>query len=362
MISKFEPSIMRPEPDVNWSSCRDWLVYDENGKMHLDMTSGIFTANMGHNNSFVKRSMIRYLNGDKPLSCFTWPNEARRDFIDKLMGMIPESYGFDSCCLYAEGTMANEHAVQIAQKHLGKSRVYSLVGHYHGNSYLLREHASSIAARIVLFEPYRGYDCMPLTKVQIELLKRKQRDGGLIICDEIQAGFGRTGGLFGFECYKDLVPDLVTFGKGVSCGMPLSGVLFNSRLLSNFKSDEYICNTHSGNPLSCIAGLANLEEFERLDLGLVCSDGRRVADILNNIATFKPELIKCVCGVGYAHAVTFASMDVKNAILRNCIESGLLLVNTHKPTIKFAPPLTMPLNWFVKGLSIFEEVVMNYED
>ena len=94
---------------------------------------------------------------------------------------------------------------------------------------------------------------------------------------------------------------------------------------------------------------------------MIRKNGSVVSKTLDNLATLRPELISSVAGVGYAHAVTFHNKGVSDKIQANCIEVGLLLVNTHKPTIKFAPPLTMPLNWFLKGISIFEEVVMNYE-
>jgi 4-aminobutyrate aminotransferase-like enzyme len=301
MISKFEPSVMRPEPNIPWVSCNDWTVSTCNDTF-IDMTSGIFTSNFGHCNHHVKAEVVRYLNSDRPLSCFTWPNQARRDFIDKLISIIPKEYGFDCCLLYDSGSLANEHAIQVAQSYLGKSSVYSLVNGYHGNTRLLRNNINSIDGGIVIFESVRGWDCRMLTEGQLNSLKQKQEDGGLLICDEIQMGFGRTGRLFGFENYSGFIPDIVTVGKGMSSGFPLSGVLFNHRLLENWDSDVFLCNTHSGNCVSCVAGCATLDEYKRFNLDKIRKFGRNVLEELNNISASRPDVVSEVNGCGYTDA------------------------------------------------------------
>jgi 4-aminobutyrate aminotransferase-like enzyme len=184
-------------------------------------------------------------------------------------------------------------------------------------------------------------------------------NGSLLVFDEIQAGFGRTGKLFAYEHY-DVEADLVICGKGISGSLPLSAVLGSAELI---EMDAGYTSTHGGNPLACAAGLGNLEAFEELDL--VNEAARKEQVMRDVIDTWKekyPNRIGRVHGKGLLFGVFITDdnkdsldQDLTNRICERAMEKGVFSICTGRGTLKIGPPLTIPDDALREGLSVYEE-------
>ena len=376
LYSEFEPKSMHDTFPVEWKDAYSCTVYGEKGKEYIDFSSGIFVANVGHNNDHIIDSIVEYIRNDNPLFAFSFPNQARKDFIDKLIRSTP-AY-LDRCCLFCEGSMANEAAIRLAQaythKHYAqsdnafefKANVVRLPGAYHGNTYLLRhlpvlDELQPITAAIII-EGYEGWSAKFHERKNIQYIcEVAHANDILVIFDEIQSGFGRTGKLFAFEHYG-VKPDLVTFGKGVSSSLPLSGVLGRKEIMECLDGKELLSNTHSGSPLCCVAASASLDELEKLDFNEITQNGRKIKKKLDDIVKKYPKILDKAYGRGAIFSLIFKVSSLCDTVTLDCIEHGLMLVRTRKGSLKLGPPLTMPLDVWFEGIDIIDKVLENHEN
>ena len=188
----------------------------------------------------------------------------------------------------------------------------------------------------------------------------------LLICDEIQAGFGRTGRLFGFEHY-DIVPDLICCGKGISSSLPLSAVIGRSDVMDLYGPAE-MTSTHTGNPVCAVAALASIRKI--VEGGLIENAramGQVLLEGLQEIAGRYPKIIGAVKGRGLVagmHLVTAGTTepdgDLAFAIVEKTFQKGLLLfapVGFGGGTVKVCPPLTITREAILDGLAALAESV-----
>jgi 4-aminobutyrate aminotransferase-like enzyme len=195
-----------------------------------------------------------------------------------------------------------------------------------------------------------------------EVERFARRNNILVAFDEMQAGFGRTGKLFGYMHY-DVEPDIICCGKGASSGVPLSIVLGRKKIMDVAELGS-MSSTHSANPLACAVGKANLEAL--IEDGLI--DNSRVLGVLfhkrlNEIKNRFPGHISYVLGKGLIAGVIFndpsgrplSSLCDKIAV--KCMEKGLLVVHTGRESIKLGPPLSINKAALLEGLAVFEEAI-----
>lgn len=188
----------------------------------------------------------------------------------------------------------------------------------------------------------------------------------LLICDEIQAGFGRTGRLFGFEHY-DIVPDLICCGKGISSSLPLSAVIGRSDVIDLYGPAE-MTSTHTGNPVCAVAALASIRKI--IEGGLIENAramGQVLLEGLQEIAGRYPKIIGAVKGRGLVvglHLVKGKNQepdgDLAFAIVENAFQKGLPLfapVGFGGATLKVCPPLRITREAILDGLSALAESV-----
>jgi 4-aminobutyrate aminotransferase/diaminobutyrate-pyruvate transaminase/4-aminobutyrate aminotransferase/(S)-3-amino-2-methylpropionate transaminase len=180
----------------------------------------------------------------------------------------------------------------------------------------------------------------------------------------VQAGFGRTGTLWGYQQYEDFVPDLVTWGKGISSSLPISAIAGSNELM-DLHPPGSMSSTHSGNPVCCAAALASLEVI--LDEGLV-ENCRKMGDLLFSrlraLAARTPE-IGTVDGRGLVAGVACVKPGTKDPdadlaweVVRACAERGLLMFNPvgfGGGTIKICPPLSINEAAIEESCDVFEE-------
>ena len=417
-LSKYEPqslSAMIGKLPVLWDRAVDFQVFDKDGNCWIDFTSTIFVANTGHANPRIIAALKSQLA--KPLlHSYTYVTDIKAEFLEKLIKVAPKFC--ERAILFSGGSEAIEAAFLIMKAHgksLDKSRIgiISFEGAMHGvtmasqmlsgNSEVLSAYGYSdptvyclpfpypwVDARYsgaerfkkdinnlikngmkvkniagFMVEAYRGWGVIFYPPGYIKaLVNFARRNNILVAFDEIQGGFGRTGKMFTFQHYG-IMPNLVLVGKGLSSSLPLSAVLGRKEIFNGADSLDAYHSTHSGNPLSCAAGLANLEELESKNL--VRESARKGKILLNQLGTLKnkhKDRIAYVNGKGLVAAVLFKNPktgkpdgEFASRVCERAMQKGLLLVHTGRESIKIAPPLTIPDAALKEGIAVLKESI-----
>lgn len=187
--------------------------------------------------------------------------------------------------------------------------------------------------------------------------------GALLVCDEVQAGFGRTGTMFGFEHYG-IVPDLATFGKGFSSSLPIAAVVGRADIM-DLHPPGSMTSTHTGNPVCCAAALASINLILKEDLaGNSARMGAILHAELRRIQARFPQ-IGCVDGKGLVAGVACVKPGTKEPdgdlaweVIERCIDKGVLLfspVGFGGATVKICPPLVINEEALRESLGVLEE-------
>jgi len=411
-IKKYESSNAIEQLPVVWASAKNHQIFDDWGNAWIDFTSSIFVTNSGHANDQVVKRINEYIS--KPLlHSYYYPTKIRAKFLKKLIRMTP-SY-FDKAILLSVGTEATERAIKISRIYgnsvsEGKNIIVGGEGNYHGKTLgaqmvggqhndkkwigyidpnmvhmpfpfpweldnykgngrdlffshlrLLEKQGVDLTKIAAFFvESFQGWGAIFYPVDYIKAMREWSRDNDcLLVFDEIQAGFGRTGKFFAYEHYG-VNPDLVICGKGISGSIPLSAVLGSSELI---ELDPGYTSTHGGNPLACAAGLGNLEAFEDLDL---VREAKRKEKIMRDIVySWKdkyPSRIGRILGNGLLFGIFITKenseeldSDLTNYICERAMEKGVFSICTGRGTLKLGPPLTIPDDALIEGLSVYEE-------
>jgi 4-aminobutyrate aminotransferase-like enzyme len=219
----------------------------------------------------------------------------------------------------------------------------------------------------VMMETYQGVgpDFAPVDYVR-QLSQWCKQHQVVLIFDEVQAGFGRTGRFWGFDHYC-VTPDLICCGKGITSSLPLSAVIGRSEIMDQFPPGS-MTSTHTGNPVCCAAALANIRKLLRENLTANAARlGPSLLEGLQRIQRKHPQVIGRVSARGLVGGLQVIkpgakepNPDLAHSIIENCFHQGLLLfapVGAWGQTVKIAPPLTTPAEALVEGLRVLEEAV-----
>lgn len=310
-------------------------LYDHDGKRYTDMSSQQVNLNLGYGNKDIADAMAEQMEKYSFIGP-SYASESRNRLAKKLIGLLPDSFG--KIFFTNAGADANENAVKIARMYTGRNKVFSRYRSYHGSTFgagnLTGEPRRfplepGIPGFIKFFDPYLYRETIPfsseeeateyyLTKLREQIIYegrdqvaaivletitgsngviippkgylpgvRKICDefGILMICDEVMTGFGRTGKMFAFENF-DVVPDLITFAKGVTCGyIQLGGVAVSSKVAAYFDGHMLSCGlTYSGHPLACAAGAACVDYYEKA----------HILDNVNQVGKFLAEELEAL--------------------------------------------------------------------
>jgi len=408
-LRKYEPASMSLELPVVWDRAEDFQVFDESGNCWIDFCAGTFVTNAGHRNPKICNAISEIVNNNF-LHNYYFPSKIRAKLVKKLHDMTPVN--LDKVFLLTTGAETTECCIKLARiygrkinpkkigivsfvgamhgKTLGALMVggktkekHWIVNHdpdihhlpfpkdssgdevFHENMKQLEQSGvdlSTIAAFMV--ESYQGWGAIFYPKNYIKALRKWADDNQVIVIfDEIQAGFGRTGKLFAYEHYE-VEADLVCCGKGISSGLPLSAVLGRSELID---VDPSLNSTHGGNPVCCAATLASLELLESENL-IVESERKGVIlkQELTRIKNHFPSRIE-IFGRGLVFAIhvrksSTNELDVElvDKIIEKAMQQGVLLIRTGTGTIKIGPPLTISDDALIEGVSVIEEIISDY--
>ncbi|MDD6339103.1 MAG: aminotransferase class III-fold pyridoxal phosphate-dependent enzyme [Butyrivibrio sp.] len=344
--------------------------YDYDGKKYTDMSSQLVNLNVGFGNKDIGDAIKEQV--DK--FCFVGPSyaaESRSALAEKIIGLLPEEFG--KVFFTNAGADANENAIKIARLYTGRKKVFSRYRSYHGSSFgagnLTGEPRRyplepGIPGFVKFFDPYIYREPIEfkseeeatkyyLTKLREQIIYegpdsvaaivmetitgsngiiippkgylpgvRKICDefGIVMICDEVMAGWCRTGKMFAFQNF-DVVPDLVTFAKGVTCGyVPLGGVCVSSKIASYFDEHLLSCGlTYSGHPLACAAGVACVDYYSKAD---ICGNVNKVGKILGEILEELKNKHACVGDVRYIGLFSCVELVRDKATKEALVEYG----------------------------------------
>ena len=411
-IRYYESNNALEQLPVVWDRAENAQIFDMWGNCWIDFTSSIFVTNSGHGNQYVIEHIQKILT--KPLlHSYYYPTQIRADFLDALIAVTPKN--LEKAILLSAGTEATERALKIARIHgtgirAEKNIIVGWDGNYHGKTMgaqlvsgqhadknwmgfrdpgfahlpfpypwtleqencdgkaLFESHLGQLEgqgvklANIAAFfvESFQGWGAIFYPEDYIGAARTWATENEtLLVFDEIQSGFGRTGRLFAYEHYN-VDADLVICGKGISGSLPLSAVLGPASLI---ELDDAYTSTHGGNPLACAAGLGNLEAFRELDLiNETTRKEKLMLDILNTWRARYPQRIGTILGKGLLFGVFIRKPNseeldehLTNVICERAMEKGVFSICTGRGTLKLGPPLTIPDAALIEGLGVYEE-------
>jgi acetylornithine/succinyldiaminopimelate/putrescine aminotransferase len=342
-------------------------LYEPGGKKYMDLVSGFAVSNVGHRNDNVVKAIKDQVDRYMHLSVYGEFVQAPQVlFAEKLVSVLPED--LNSVYFVNSGAEATEGALKLAKRFTGRSKIISCNNAYHGSTHgalsVMGNDYYKDAYRPLLpevsfinFNQQSDIDqidtetaCVILETIQgeagvrvpeIEYLKAIRRrcdeTGALLILDEIQTGFGRTGKLFAFEHF-DIVPDILLLAKGIGGGMPI-GAFISSRETMNVLTDNPILGhitTFGGHPVCCAAGLATLNTI--LNENLMHNIDMKEALFRQLLS--HPE-IKEVRGKGLMLAIQLDRFEQVEAVSKAATDNGIIIDwFLHCDTsLRIAPPL-----------------------
>lgn len=408
-LERYESRSMHGQLPVVWDSAEGFQVTDAHGNRWIDFTSTIFVANIGHAHPRVKAALRSTIDSNL-IHSYTFATEIRARYLERLIEFVPPC--LEKAFLLSAGTEATECALKLVRLYglqVGKRKggVVSFTGSMHGRTMaaemLSRQsdwmgHADPGIHRLPFPYPWelRGLTGRELFERDVASLEKQGIDLGkdiagfilesyigwgavlfppdyvqaladfahahdiLLVFDEIQGGFGRTGKLFTYQHY-DVEPDLVCCGKGIGSGLALSAVL-GRRELMDLPDVGSMSSTHSANPLACAAGLATIDVLE--DENLV-EESQRKGELLfarlEALQKRQASRISHVLGKGLLASVLVTDeaggpdAETASRIAERAMQKGLLVVHTGRESIKLGPPLPIPDDALLEGLDVLEE-------
>lgn len=360
-------------------------VWDSEGRRLLDFLSGIAVVSLGHANERVAQAISDQARTLVHVSNF-FANPVATSAAQQIDALLAQATGQHGQIFFTNsGAEANECAIKLARRHGGRGRhtVVSAIGSFHGRT-LATLAATGQPSKHEPFQPMpEGFrhvawgDLEAMTaavdaSVAAVLIESIQGEGGvqpapagylegiralcdatgaLMIVDEVQTGFARTGRWFGFE-HAGVSPDVVTMAKGMGNGMPVGACWAPTSIARSFSPGDH-GSTFSGTALATSAVLAVIAEMTRLDApALAVSGGERIRQALAD----RPG-IDGVRGSGLLLGVELASGVAAAEVAAGCLESGLIVNAVNASTIRLAPPLTVSAAEIDEAAEILSGVV-----
>lgn len=390
-------------------------LYDMNGDAYLDFSTGIAVNNVGHCHPKVVEAVQKQVATLMHTSVVTH-HKPYIDLCEKLSTITPK--GLESIFLSNSGAEAVEGAIKMARYVTGRPGIINFKGAFHGrtfmataltnsklyyreryeplpgpvytlpypyvfrsntpndpeacvaevlehfnvlfNQFISPEQVASIIVEPVLGEG--GY-VVPPSSFLPKLKEIANRHGILLIADEVQSGFGRTGKLFAVE-HSQTVPDIMLMAKAIGGGMPISAFATRREISEQWKPARH-GSTYGGNPVSCAAALATIgviQEEKLVDRSATL--GKKIIDRLTTFAKSHPH-VSDVRGLGLMIGVEFSdkngkpSKEIAHAVADKCFENKLLVLTcgSYGQVIRLIPPLNMSDDEANKGIDILEKAI-----
>ena len=404
MVDKIQPIVIERAHGA--------LVTDTNGKEYIDCFSGIAVVNAGHCNEKINEAAKAQIDKLVHCSSYVYHSQPTADLAEKLAEITPGRLQKTFFC--NSGAEAIEGALRLAKQYTGKTEFIALQASFHGRSYATLSVTGFNARKrrggpymvgctflpapycyrcffeleypkcnlrcaraledIIRFNTYdnvaafiaepllgEGGIITPPDDYFLEIEKILKRHGILLVVDEVQTGFCRTGKMFGIEHYG-VEPDIMAMAKGIADGFPLGGFIAREDVADSFKPGDHL-STFGGNPVSCAASLANLEFLEEQNLAEgALRKGEYIKAQLEGLKR-KHKLIGEVRGKGLMIGIELIRDNQKtpgdtegNKIRDCCFDNGLLigLGGVYGNVIRIQPPLVISQEQMEEVIKILE--------
>ncbi len=360
-------------------------IYDTNNKRYLDFVAGVSACSLGHQHPRVNQAIKNQLDSYSHVMVYgEYSQSPAVQYCKLLANLLPPT--LNKVYLVNSGTEACEGALKLVRRVTGRSQLISCHNAYHGNT-MGSMSVMGFEERKQIFRPlipdvdfitFNNEDDIqkittktagiivesiqggagfiePTNDFLAKIKKRCEEVGALLIIDEIQPGFGRTGKLFGFENYN-VVPDVIIIGKGMGGGMPVGAFVANEKymdLLSHNPKLGHI-TTFGGHPVIAAACLATLQEIIETSL---------ISDTLEKEKLFRQLLVHPLLteirGRGLMLAAMTNDVEITNQVILRCQDKGLILfwLLFEGCAIRITPPLTISEDEIREGCAIMMEVL-----
>ena len=344
-------------------------LYDPNGKSYMDMISGVAVSNIGHRHPKVVEAIKNQV--DKHLHVMVYGEYIQSSpnlLAHKLNEITPEN--IDCFYFVNSGTEANEGALKLVKRATGRTEIISFNNSYHGNTHgslsVSGNESKKNAFRPLLpgvkFIEFNDIDGLeqitnktagviievvqgdagvriPNIEYLVALREKCAEVGAMLIIDEVQTGFGRTGTFWAFEQYG-IVPDILTMAKAMGGGLPIGCFASSKKLMSLLTHDPMLghITTFGGNPVSCAASLATIEVIQEESLlESVEEKGLLFEELLVS------KHIKEIRRLGLMFAIEFKDFETVQKIVEYCLEEGVICFwfLSCPNAFRIAPPLTI---------------------
>jgi 4-aminobutyrate aminotransferase len=393
---------------------RVWVT-DVDGNRYLDFTSGVLVTNLGHSHSLLVEAVQK--QAERLMNCYSFPTVERVTLAQELVASLPPN--LDRVFLLSTGAEATEAAIRVAKRYTGKHEILSFFGAFHGRTYGAMSLAGSASTRrkfgpslpgaviapyaycyrciydkkfpdcqyhcikaldrvvaststddlgTVIVEPYQGTAgfVFPPEGWLKELEKWAAERGLVLIVDEVQSSFGRTGKMYAIE-WENVHPQMLCLGKGLGSGVASSAVAAESKVLECMAPGE-LSSTWGGNPLACAASLAVLQVMKSEKLP---ENSERVGKVLKAALVEVQKRQPClgdVRGKGLVIGLEFVdpkdrttpAPQLTRQITLKAAERGLLLgkLGLYGNVIRVAPPLVITEEEALLGVEIMESSII----
>ncbi|MBI4670991.1 MAG: acetylornithine/succinylornithine family transaminase [Chloroflexi bacterium] len=373
----------RPAAIVRGQGARLW---DSDGKPYIDCVGGQGSANVGHSNPAVVQAIAEQA-ARLMVATEVFYNDQRAMLEEKLVRVAPPQANVNRVFLCNSGAEANEGAIKFARYHTGRKEIVATMRGFHGRTFgalsatwepkyrepfeplvpgfkhIPYDNLDKAAQAIdkntaaVILEIVQGEGGVrPGSKAFIEgITKLAHERGALVILDEIQTGFGRTGKMFAAEHY-DIAPDLISVAKSIAGGLPMGAILISERIRK--LEPQTHGSTFGGNPLVCAAANATIDYLREHQLPARAAELGEYA--LGRLKRIESPLIRDVRGSGLLLGV---ELKIKvTPVLQALMERGVLALPAGPNVLRLLPPLVIEKEDLDAAIDEIERVLQTFEN
>ncbi len=370
------------------SHAKGSYIYDTEGNAHLDFVAGVSACSLGHCHPRIVEAVQKQVADYMHVMVYgEYVQKPAVEYTKLLASLLPET--LETTYLVNSGTEAIEGALKLARRATGRTQLIAAHRAYHGNTMgslsimdfeerkapfrplipdvsFIRFNAGADLEKItektaaVVLETIQGGAgfILPEEGYLKKVRHRCDETGALLILDEIQPGFGRTGSLFAFEHY-DCVPDILVMGKAMASGLPVGAFTASRQLMASLRDSPKLghITTFGGNPVIAAACLATLREITETDLMAEIGEKEKLFRKL-----LKHPLIEEVRGKGLMLAILLKNPEIADHLVLACAKKGLILfwLLFEPKAVRISPPLTLSTGEIEDGCGTILEVLTQY--
>ena len=364
-------------------------IVDSDNKKYLDFIAGVSVCNLGHSNPVVIKAIEKQIK--KYMHVMVYGEFALEPSVKLSKEIVSKiSKNLEVVFLTNSGTEAVEGSLKLAKRFTGRKEIIAAYNSYHGSTHgslstvgvtYMQEKFQPLLPMVNFINFNQDKDlckissntaCVILETIQggagfilpeknflKKVKKRCKEVGALLILDEIQPGFGRTGKLFGYQNY-DVEPDILIFGKAFGGGLPIGGFCSSKKIMNSLSFDPKLghISTFGGNPVISSASYAAIRElYDKKIMNKINSKEKLFRKYL------KHPLIKKINGRGLMLALILQKSSIADYLVKDCLKNGLILfwLLWEKKAVRITPPLTIQNNQIKLGCQIILNTLNKYQ-